>query len=107
MQRMMNGFHLSLLCSLILISTTSYAAIYAPPKPFELIAAGSISKVHAGNAQLGVTSDETDSLMQTNDGNWGSWGGQMGLGYVYLLSNAQRYSDVVQWFPMVEPELNV
>lgn len=33
--------------------------------------------------------------------------GVVSLGYVYFISHAKRYSEKVQWFPMVEPELNV
>lgn len=34
-------------------------------------------------------------------------GWSAGLGYVYFLSNAPKYSDKVQWLPRVEPEVNV
>jgi len=79
----------------------------ASPGYFDVIGAVSISKVHAGNGYLGVTSSETDTLKQTNSSNWNSWGGQFGAGYVYFLGNAQRYSDCWQWFPMLEPEVNL
>jgi outer membrane autotransporter protein len=81
--------------------------VHHTPGYFEVIGAASLSKVRAGNAQLGVTSDETDTLVQTNRNAWRSWGAQLGLGYVYFIGDAQRYFDGAQWFPMIEPELNV
>lgn len=74
---------------------------------FEIIGAGSLSTTNQSNAFLGVTSNETDTLVQTNSNAWNSWGGQLGLGYVYFLRDAQEYSEHVQWFPMVEPQVNV
>ena len=74
---------------------------------FELIGAGSLSAVDAGDGLLGVTSSETDTLVQTNENDWNSWGGQFGVGYVYFRANAQKYAERTQWFPMIEPEVNV
>jgi len=108
-----NGIYLSL-CSLTLIcSPVLFAGSMGPigvghtPGYFELIGAGSVSAVIAGNGLLGVTGNEVDTLIQTNRNDWNSWGGQLGAGYVYFISNAQKYSDKVQWFPRIEPELNV
>lgn len=77
------------------------------PGYFELIGAGSVSQVQAGNGELGITSNETDRLVQTNDNTLNSWGGQLGVGYVYYIMNARKCSPCVQWFPMIEPEINV
>lgn len=44
---------------------------------FELIGAGSLSAVLAGTSQLGVTSNEVDTLVQTNRNALNSWGGQL------------------------------
>ena len=77
------------------------------PGHFEVIGALGIAKLDAGNSTLGVTSSETDRLVQTNGNNWNTLAGQLGAGYVYYFRNAQRYSDHVQWFPSIEPELNL
>jgi len=87
--------------------TAAQASPAHTPGYFEAIAAGSVSQVNAGNGHLAVTSSETDKLVQTNNNSLNSWGGQLGLGYVYFISKAKRYSNHVQWFPVIEPELNV
>ncbi|MHB1949214.1 MAG: outer membrane protein [Gammaproteobacteria bacterium] len=74
---------------------------------FDLIGAGSISNLRAGNGSLGITSSETDRLIQTNTNSWDAGGGQLGLGYVFNLHNALQCSDCVQWFTSIEPELNL
>lgn len=114
-----NGLRPLLLCSLMLACSVSLAAVHHSkhkkphttlahtPGYFDVITAGAVSNVYSGNGNLGVTSDETDTLAQNNRNSWNSWGGQIGAGYAYFLGNAQRYADRVQWFPMIEPELNV
>lgn len=85
-------------------------AALAPVKSanyFELIGAIGIASLNAGNSYLGVTSDEIDKLVPTNNNNWNTLSAQLGIGYVFNLRGAQRYSDQVQWFPSIEPELNV
>ena len=77
------------------------------PNHFEILGGPGISQLSAGNSSLGVTSSETDQLVQTNQGAWNTLAAQFGLGYVHYFGNAQQYSDQVQWFPSVEPELNV
>jgi len=81
-------------------------AINPAPNHFELIGALGVARLNTGNSNLGVTSSETDRLVQTNSNNWNTFAGQLGIGYVYYFANAQRYSDQLQWFPSVEPELN-
>jgi len=76
-------------------------------KYFELIGAGSLSGAIAGNSLLGVTSNEVDTLVQTNQNNWNLWGGKLGLSYVYFISSASKYSEILQWFPKIAPGLNV
>ncbi len=77
------------------------------PGHFEILGGPSISQLNAGNSSVGVTSTETDELVQTNSSNWNTFGGQLGAGYLYYFGNAIPDSDKVQWFPTVEPELNV
>lgn len=45
---------------------------------FRIIAAGGIAKLNGGNSQLGVTSSETDTLVQTNSNNWNTPAAQLG-----------------------------
>lgn len=75
---------------------------------FEILGALGIASLNAGSSNLVVTSNETDRLVQTNRSSWNTWGGQLGLGYVYYLGcNKQRCMDDAQWFPSIEPELNI
>jgi opacity protein-like surface antigen len=115
MKKKMNGFRPLLLCSLLLTCTTTIAANhtlkkvnYAPDPVgyFEVIGAGSLSAANAGNGGLGI-GNETDTLVQTKSNHWNAWGGQLGIGYVYFLRRAEIYADPLQWFPTIEPELNV
>jgi outer membrane autotransporter protein len=77
------------------------------PGHFDVIGGVSLSKVQANGGQLGVTANEIDRLVQTNQNQWNSWGAQLGLGYVYYIGNAKKLSSEVQWFPMIEPEINL
>ncbi|MBL7481765.1 SPOR domain-containing protein [Legionella bononiensis] len=76
------------------------------PNHFEVIGALGVANLMLGDGYMGVTSDETDRLVQTNSNDWDTFTGQLGLGYVYYLHGAQRYSENTQWFPWIEPELN-
>jgi outer membrane autotransporter protein len=108
MKKMASGFRPLLLCSLISACSCSFAANFQiTPGFFDIVGAGSISSVNAGKGRLGITSSETDTLHQTNSGDWNSWGGQFGLGYVYIVTNPRLYYGDWQWFSMVEPQLNV
>lgn len=79
MKRKINGFYF-LSCLFGLIATATFAA--PSPAHLEVIGAVSASKIQAGNSLLGITSSETDTLVQTNNDfrHWNSWGLQMGLG---------------------------
>jgi len=54
---------------------------------------------------LRVTNSEVDKLVQTNN-DWNTFAAQLGIGYLYYLNGAQEYSENLQWFPWVEPEIN-
>lgn len=73
---------------------------------YELIGAYGIAKGNWGDLQLGVTSNETDTLKQTNQSTWNAPVGQIGAGYVYYREHARAYSRYVQWLPSIEPEVN-
>ena len=59
-----------------------------------------------GSGSLGVTSSETDFLVQPNGNHWNSFAAQAGVGYVHYLHGALHYSESLQWFPSIEPEVN-
>ena len=74
---------LIVLCTLMLACPVTFAASHHAKKKlynahtpgyFEAIGAGSVSNVRAANGHLGVTSSETDTLVQTNNNAWNSWG---------------------------------
>ena len=64
-----------------------------------------IAGLRANDTNLGVTESETDKLV--NKDAWGTFAAQLGIGYVYYFRDSQQYSDQTQWFPSIEPELNV
>jgi len=74
---------------------------------FEVIGAGGIAKLDAGNGTLGVTSSEKDSLVQTNSNNWNTQAAQLGVGYIYYFGHATPYSENAQWFTSIEPQVNL
>lgn len=73
---------------------------------FEVTGALGVAGLGVSNGFLGVTSSETDRLVQTNRYDWNTFAGQLGLGYVFYVPGAQLYSEKVQWFSSLEPELN-
>ena len=76
---------------------------------FEVIAALGLANVGVhGSSELGVTSSESDRLVSNGGSNsWNTFAAQLGLGYVYYLGDSQQSSDQLQWFPSVEPEINL
>jgi opacity protein-like surface antigen len=100
----------ALLCYLTLASSGAYALSqaddYTATPRLEIIAAGTTSQVTANNSHLNVTSSETDTLIQTNNNKWNNGGAQLGIGYNYPLFGSLLYSDKIQWFTAIEPELN-
>lgn len=76
------------------------------PNHIDIIGALGVASLSAGDGYLGVTSSETDRLVQTNSNSWNTFAAQLGIGYVYYLGNYNPYSDKAQWFTAIEPELN-
>lgn len=74
---------------------------------FDLIGAAGVAQLYAGNGELGVTSSETDKLVQTNRGDWNTFAAQLGAGYVHYFRDAKRYNERTRWFSAIEPEVNV
>ncbi|MDI1351586.1 MAG: outer membrane beta-barrel protein [bacterium] len=106
---------LTILNSIFLCSATLSGSIFAgtmgpitttSANHFDVIGALGVASLMAGSSYLGVTSDETDTLVQTNSNDWNTFTGQLGIGYVFYLGSAQQYSEKAQWFPMIEPEIN-
>ncbi len=73
---------------------------------FEAVIMGGIASLHAGDSTIDMTASETDKLVQTNENDWNSWIGQLGLGYVFQLTD-EWASGEVQWFPLITPQLNL
>ena len=77
-----NGFYSISLCCLALSGTVFAGAmggVMADPNHFDLIGAGGVANLMAGDGFLGVTSSETDRLVQTNRNAWNTFTGQVGL----------------------------
>jgi opacity protein-like surface antigen len=74
---------------------------------FEVIGAGGLAKLRAGNSTYAVTGDETDTLVQTNENQWSTLAGQLGGGYVYYFYSNRRHTNHLRWFPSIEPQLNL
>ncbi|MBA2657133.1 MAG: porin family protein [Tatlockia sp.] len=77
------------------------------PNRWEIIGALGIANLRTGNSLLVVTSDEIDKLVQTNKNRWNTFAAQLGFGYFYYLSETRGYSEQAQWFPTLEPQINV
>ncbi|MCE0722816.1 MULTISPECIES: SPOR domain-containing protein [Legionella] len=76
------------------------------PNHIDIIGALGFASLSASDGYLGVTSSETDRLVQTNNNQWDTFAAQLGVGYVYHLRHYNPFSDHVQWFTAIEPELN-
>ncbi|MFA6037542.1 MAG: outer membrane beta-barrel protein [Legionellales bacterium] len=89
----------------ILATSTNFA--FAATEPFfEILVMGGIATLDATDTSLQISDSETDKLIQTNDGNWESWTGQVGVGYVSPLTHELQTGDV-QWFPLITPQINL
>jgi hypothetical protein len=114
MKFQINGMQYLLLGCLVL-SNPVFADIDGPkPKAHytqlnhpEVIGALGIANLRAGNGSIGVTSSETDKLVQTNTNNWNTLAAQLGVGYVYYFHQSEHPTRKVQWFPAIEPQLNL
>lgn len=73
---------------------------------FNMIGAIGVASLNAGDGSLGVTSSETDKLVQTNKNQWDTVAAQIGFGYVYYFHKYQPLSDQTQWFTAIEPQIN-
>ena len=76
------------------------------PNHIDIIGALGVASLSASDGYLGVTSSETDRLVQTNGNSWNTLAAQLGVGYVHYFRNYSPLSDQVQWFTVLEPELN-
>jgi opacity protein-like surface antigen len=74
---------------------------------WEILGMGGFGAFDAGDSTLDITGSEVDKLVQTNENDWETWTAQLGVGYVIPLFDAEEYSDEIQWFPAIEPQLNV
>ncbi len=69
---------------------------------YELILMGGIATLDAENTHVRVTDTQSETLIQNNSGDWDSWTGRVGVGYVYGLTD-----ESMQWFPTLSPQVNL
>lgn len=104
----MNSFNRLLIMSaaLLAISPTAFSeeAEYEPF--FEILVMGGWSFADMTDATMTINEVEVDKLEQTNEGDWNAWTAQLGLGYVYFLTD-DFDTDDLQWFPVINPQLNL
>ena len=94
--------------SFLLLLALSNTAFASQANHYELIGAlGAANLRTGGGSQLGVTSSETDKLQQTNNNNWNTFATQLGVGYIYYFHQYTKTPEKVQWFPAIEPEINL
>ncbi len=74
---------------------------------FAIIGSLGVANLRVKNSVIGVTYDETDRLLQTNKNHWESLGAQVGLGYVHYFRGNTGYLGQAQWFPFIQPQVNV
>ncbi len=73
---------------------------------FDVIGAVGVASLDAEDSFLGVTSSETNRLVQTNSNNWDTLAVQLGVGYVIYSNYYEPFSDQTQWFTALEPQIN-
>lgn len=73
---------------------------------FEILLMGGISAVDVEDFTVQITEQETDKFVPKEEADWDSWTGQVGVGYVYLLSD-EFYTDEIEWFPFINPQINL
>jgi opacity protein-like surface antigen len=98
----------------VLIAVSSLATISAFAEesakkfhPWEILLFGGTSALDADNTLIHISEDETDKITQSNAGDWKSWSLQLGLGYIIPLSDAKHRTKKFQWFPSIEPQMNL
>lgn len=95
--------------SCLALSGSVFASSIGPianPNHFEILGAVGVANLRADDGYIGVTSSENARLVQTNQNDWDTFTGQIGIGYVYYFPGKLPYSENTQWFPAIEPEVN-
>lgn len=73
---------------------------------FQILIAGGIASLDQ-DGSIDVTSNETDTLVQGDEG-WDSWTAKVGVGYQFpLMENEDDDEDDLQWLPNLTPQLNL
>lgn len=93
----MNRSHLALTMGAILLTSSNIALAETNHDHFEILLMGGLANLDA---------DDMDSLIQTNEDEWESFTGQVGLGYVYFFP-IELETGAVQWFPSINPQVSV
>ncbi len=73
---------------------------------FELLVMGGIATLDANDSSAQMTPIQIDKLVQTNDNDWNAGTGQIGIGYVWGLTDDLQLADTF-WFTRLNPQLNL
>ena len=73
---------------------------------WEFLAMGAFAAINTDDFFISETENWKDKF-SPDDGSWESWSAQLGVGYMIPLFDAEEYSDELQWFPGIEPQVNV
>jgi opacity protein-like surface antigen len=73
---------------------------------FEVTVMVGLASVDQEDGSYQATSDQTNSLIQTEGDELGSWTAQIGVGYRYKLQDEDD-EDEIQWFTDLTPQINL
>ncbi len=100
----MKNYQTLLLLSLLLPTAPSIAKEYEPY--WSILLSGGLASLDAQNSIIYLMQDAPgDELNQSNSNDWKSWTVQLGVGYAIPLFDSKEYSDELQWFPLIEPQI--
>ncbi len=95
-----------LLASSLLLTHSAFADDDADSY-LEVILMGGIANLDTQGTNLQMTPVQTDAIEPGTADFGDAWTVQLGLGYSIPLFDAEEDSDEVQWFPAIEPQVNV
>ena len=102
-------YNKSLLFTLLLSPLYHVQAIANDTTPWEINLAGGTAELNAQDFTTNIYPDlliSSDKNQQKNADDWKAWTIQAGVGYRFYLWDAKRYSDEIQWLPLLIPQIN-
>jgi opacity protein-like surface antigen len=83
-------------------------ALANEPTPWEITIAGGTAELDAQDFTTHIypTLIPGDKNQQQNAEDWKAWTVQAGVGYRFYLWETKRYSDEIQWLPLLVPQIN-